>query len=38
MIRFHLRIETDNLSDFDWASRWNELKWILEEEAKKYKN
>ncbi len=29
MLRLYFNIEPSNLSEDEWAARWNELKWLL---------
>lgn len=35
LLRYHFHLDPSQLSDDEWAMRWNELKWVREQEAKK---
>jgi hypothetical protein len=36
LIRFHFKIDPDQLNDYDFAKLWNDLKYCLEHEAKRF--
>jgi len=33
LLRFHFKIDPDQLDDDQWALRWNELEWVLKKMA-----
>lgn len=35
LLRFHFKINPDDLDDDDWAQAWGDLKFALEQEAKR---
>ena len=35
LLRFHFKMDPDLLSDEEWAISWEDLKWALENEAKR---
>lgn len=36
LLRFYFKIDPDQLTDEAWADRWGELKYALEQDAKKW--
>lgn len=34
MLRYYFHLNPDELTDDEWAARWEELQWIREQEKK----
>ena len=34
MLRYYFHLDPDQLTDDEWAARWEELQWVREQEKK----